>query len=697
MSCALVSLVTAAIPLPATAAAASGRARPPRRRVPPATSWTVDRVRLEPIAPDGSIRLEGIGEFRGAIELGRSPGGLAVVNDVAVEDYVKGIAEVPPSWPVEALRAQAVAARTYALAEVVSDAPSLARGLGADICATESCQVYAGLAKERQAGASAWLGAVDSTRGQVLLFAGRPIVAKYSSSNGGRTVAGGRPYLKAVDDPDDARSPYHRWRVAFSYSQLASAFGLSAVPASVRREGEAIVFRGARGASGGPASPPPSPSPPGSGGSPPEKKGSGKPSTPPSDQPPPEDDDPGAGGPMPPGPRPPAPPPTPDPPPGTPLAPPAPSRADVTGSHPALGRGESHGASPRPAGTAGGPGGGATAPAPAPAPADQPDELRISVGEFRTRLNATVPAPAGVSRPVPSVIFTLRPDDAGGVLVLEGRAFGHGIGMSQFGALGKALRGLKAPAILAAYYGGIRPTVPPPDQVISRLRVLLDSGRPSFSVSSPGLFRVLDGAGYPIVTVAAGGWQMTAGTRNGVRVIAPQGQGGKPGGQVLGVDPADPVSGTALSVRFRLDTPAMVSILFPALPGEEPVPAQVISPPRAAGAGEGSLPLAAAPAPGSPVPVLLLDAGGGRHTELLLPFGDAFAPAGPLLEPLPAESAPPRPEPPRPADPPTRRNPAESAEASATRAGWPPPAALIAFSAVAVLAWRKRRHRPRPS
>ncbi|MGH9022416.1 MAG: SpoIID/LytB domain-containing protein [Acidimicrobiia bacterium] len=674
------------IPMADSAEAAAGRARPPRRRVPPPVSWTVDRVRVEPVIPGGSISLEGLGEFRGAVDLLRSPAGVAVINDVDVEDYVKGIAEVPPSWPAEALRAQAIAARTYALSEVVSDAPTLARSLGADICATESCQVYAGLAKERQAGASSWISAVDSTRGQVLLFAGLPIVAKYSSSNGGKTVAGGRPYLKPVDDPDDAKSPHHRWRVSLTYAQLASAFGLGATPVSVRREGDTIVLRGARGeATGGssaskagqgePTSPPASPAPVSPGGSP-EGGSSGAPPSPPADKDPPESDEPGAESPEPPGPKPPTPPPPPD----APLAAPA-NQPGIAGSarpqsstRPAEARGESaRGAAE-------------------PAAAGSPSELRVSVGEFRTRLNATIPAPAGVSRPVPSVIFTLRPDDAGGVLVLEGRAFGHGIGMSQFGALGKALRGLKAAAILAAYYGGIRPAVPPAGKIATRLRVLLDGGRPSLSVSSPGMFRVLDGASNPVVAVGAGTWQVTPGARKGIRVVAPHGQGGAPTGQVLGIDQGDPVSGSALSVRFRLDTPALVSILFRALPGEEPVAAQVLAPPTPAGAGEGSLAMVSAPPPGSPVPVLLLDAGGGRRAELLLPFGDAFAPASPLPETLPAESSPtPAPEPRLQASPARAIRDVEKSASGGN--GWPPATAMAAFSAVALLAWQSRRRR----
>ena len=78
------------------------------------------------------------------------------------------------------------------------------RQAGADICATDSCQVYAGVAKEQQQGGSGWSAAVHATSGQVVLYNGTPIFAEYSDSNGGRTVAGSFPYLKSVSDPDDA-------------------------------------------------------------------------------------------------------------------------------------------------------------------------------------------------------------------------------------------------------------------------------------------------------------------------------------------------------------------------------------------------------------------------------------------------------------------------------------------------------------
>src|SRR5207249_2007513 len=106
----------------------------------------------------------GLGDYHGAIEVGPGGGGVAVVNDVALEDYVRGIAEVPASWPTEALKAQAIAARTYALHQLLA-VPAAYKDVGAQICASDSCQVYAGMAKERQPGAAAWISAVQATAG----------------------------------------------------------------------------------------------------------------------------------------------------------------------------------------------------------------------------------------------------------------------------------------------------------------------------------------------------------------------------------------------------------------------------------------------------------------------------------------------------------------------------------------------------
>jgi stage II sporulation protein D len=140
----------------------------------------VERVRFESLEPDGFLTASDLGDYRGAMELVRSGSGLGVINDVGVEDYVRGISEVPSSWPMEALRAQAIAARTYGLNQKQNPPPS-ASEMGADICPTQACQVYVGLAKERAEAGERWVAAVESTRGQVLLKKGSPIRSMYYS------------------------------------------------------------------------------------------------------------------------------------------------------------------------------------------------------------------------------------------------------------------------------------------------------------------------------------------------------------------------------------------------------------------------------------------------------------------------------------------------------------------------------------
>src|SRR5947208_2040490 len=72
---------------------------------------------------------------------------------------------------------------------------------------------------------------VRVTAGLALLSGGSPILAKYSACNGGRSVSGGKPYLKAVDDPDDARCPLYRWQLSVPYDELGRAL---AVPGTVK-------------------------------------------------------------------------------------------------------------------------------------------------------------------------------------------------------------------------------------------------------------------------------------------------------------------------------------------------------------------------------------------------------------------------------------------------------------------------------
>ena len=135
----------------------------------------------------------------------------STVNDVSLESYIKGVVplEMPALWSPEAVRAQAVAARTYAAYE--RDHPL---GSGYQICDTSSCQVYGGYDAEHPASNAA----VDATRREVLLADGHPAFTQFGASSGGWTSAGSVSYLPAREDPYDGWSgnPVHTWKVPFA-------------------------------------------------------------------------------------------------------------------------------------------------------------------------------------------------------------------------------------------------------------------------------------------------------------------------------------------------------------------------------------------------------------------------------------------------------------------------------------------------
>jgi stage II sporulation protein D len=153
-------------------------------------------------------------EYRGRLELfpGKA-GGVVVLNVLALEDYLLGVvpAEMPASWPAEALRAQAVAARTYALSRMMAQ-----RGATYDVLATESDQVYNSVSGEDPRTSQA----VADTAGQILTYGGVPIVAYFSSDAGGYTRAGSEPYLRPVPCPAD-QSPHNGWQFELSASELS--------------------------------------------------------------------------------------------------------------------------------------------------------------------------------------------------------------------------------------------------------------------------------------------------------------------------------------------------------------------------------------------------------------------------------------------------------------------------------------------
>jgi stage II sporulation protein D len=158
--------------------------------------------------------------YRGRLQLRSLGGNLTAINHIAVESYLPSVvgSEMPASWPQNALRAQAVAARTYALDQ---RRPAAAY----DLKATVASQVYGGVAAET----ASTREAVAATRGQVLMHGNLLINAVFHSSSGGNTENSGEiwtrqlPYLVSVPDFDH-NSPVHRWELSFDPQQLRQAF-----------------------------------------------------------------------------------------------------------------------------------------------------------------------------------------------------------------------------------------------------------------------------------------------------------------------------------------------------------------------------------------------------------------------------------------------------------------------------------------
>ncbi|CAB4691840.1 MAG: SpoIID/LytB domain-containing protein [Actinobacteria bacterium] len=168
------------------------------------------------VTPSGDQRLRG--RLR-AVGPSATSSTRDTINDLTLESYLKGVVprEIPASWSPAAVRAQAVAARTYAAYERAHP-----RTAYYQLCDTTSCQVYGGVDAEYAASNAA----VDATAGQVLLADGEPAFTQFASSSGGWTSAGSVPYLAAIEDPYDdwAGNPVHDWTLQLSDARLESAW-----------------------------------------------------------------------------------------------------------------------------------------------------------------------------------------------------------------------------------------------------------------------------------------------------------------------------------------------------------------------------------------------------------------------------------------------------------------------------------------
>ena len=164
------------------------------------------------------------GLYRGSIEVRLDGGGVTSINQLDMDSYIRGVVagEMPSSWPLEALKVQAVAARTYAVAT--------AKSSGAfDQYPDTRSQVYRGVTGESVRSDAA----VADTARQIVTYDGVPAVTYYFSTSGGETEnvefsfigALSKPWLVSVPDPYDNQSPYHRWTVRFSAARLDRALG----------------------------------------------------------------------------------------------------------------------------------------------------------------------------------------------------------------------------------------------------------------------------------------------------------------------------------------------------------------------------------------------------------------------------------------------------------------------------------------
>jgi stage II sporulation protein D len=173
----------------------------------------------------GKITIAGQGTYRGALETvptESEAGSLNVVNALAIEQYVKGVMsnEVPPSWPIEELKAQSVAIRSIAITGDVG-------GNGFDLYSDTRSQVYGGLESEY----ARTNDAAAATKGQVVMYGGEIAQTLYSACSGGHTESAVNvfgspvPYLVGVPDPYDYHCPLHKWTLEFTGPEISARLG----------------------------------------------------------------------------------------------------------------------------------------------------------------------------------------------------------------------------------------------------------------------------------------------------------------------------------------------------------------------------------------------------------------------------------------------------------------------------------------
>lgn len=160
------------------------------------------------------------------------------INDIPIEDYVKGVvaAEMPAEFNTEALKAQAVAVRTFTLAHMEEfDGAKCSEAKGGDLCDSSHCQVYV----QKEEKLKQWIeakrdqywekieGAVNSTKGQILTYDNKLVMSPYYfASSSGKTENSeevfndSEPYLVSVNSPGEESAPKYKTSVTYSYKDF---------------------------------------------------------------------------------------------------------------------------------------------------------------------------------------------------------------------------------------------------------------------------------------------------------------------------------------------------------------------------------------------------------------------------------------------------------------------------------------------
>jgi stage II sporulation protein D len=185
---------------------------------------------------------------RGGIEIRRVPGGLQVVNEVGLEDYVAGTLgkEIYPDWDPETMKAQAVVARSYALYQRARNS-----GQPYHVVSGTDHQVYGGVDAETPE----VVAAVSATRSEFLSYRRRPILAAYHSASGGRTASAEEvwgeslPYLVSMNVEGEEESPDTYWRAAISRTKLGRALATLGIQIGTVRDARVVDRSGSGRAS----------------------------------------------------------------------------------------------------------------------------------------------------------------------------------------------------------------------------------------------------------------------------------------------------------------------------------------------------------------------------------------------------------------------------------------------------------------